>query len=89
MKPTPKLDQLAEGCWNGACNVSGILLSLGEAVQETEPCTLKAHPALPIILGQVASLIGGEPKRRFDFAGPDPAAIQRWKRYRGEARRPL
>ena len=80
--PNTKLDQLAEGCWNGACNVSGILVSLGEALREAPPFTVKDHPALPIILGQVASLLGSKPEGRFDFCGPDQAAIQRWQQHR-------
>lgn len=85
MKPTPQLDELAEACWNGACNTSGILISLGKAVAEAEPFTLKAHPALPIILGQVASLIGGSnAAMRFDYCGPDTAAVRSWEAYKAQ-----
>jgi len=84
MKPTPQLDQLAEACWNGACNTSGILISLGKAAAEAEPFTLKTHPALPIILGQVASLVGGNAAMRFDFCGPDTAAVREWEAYKAQ-----
>ncbi len=82
-KATPKLDELAEACWNGACNVSGLLISLGEAAREAEPFTLKTHPALPIILGQIAHLVGsGREEGHFDWCGPDPAAIRAWEAYK-------
>ena len=83
-KPTPKLDQLAQGCWNGACNLSGILLSLADGIKEAEPFELKTHPALPIIFGQIASLLGNRSEGRFDFCGPDRAAIQAWEAYKEE-----
>jgi hypothetical protein len=75
MKPTPKLDDLADACWNGACNTGALLRSLGEAAHELDFGQATKHPAVPIILGQLSYLIG-------ESAGPSEKAIDIWKQYK-------
>jgi hypothetical protein len=53
----PKLVELAEACWDGACNVSGILRSLPNALEEVPSFELRHHPALKLIIGQVSFLM--------------------------------
>jgi hypothetical protein len=64
MKPasqTPSLLALAEACNNGACNVGGIVRSLSAALDELGPWTAASHPAVRLIIGQLAWLCGQAP----------------------------
>ena len=62
----PKLEALAAACNNGACNPSGIIISLAEAIREIRPEQIADHPAVTCIIGQLAFLThvcGGPPFR--------------------------
>ena len=77
MKHT-KLDALAEGCNNGACNMRGLLHSLnlaaiehGELPSNDTIHPLRDHPAMPVIFGHLSYLCG-------DHLGPSPAFLARF-----------
>jgi len=73
MKPPqdcPSLLALAEACYNGACNVSGLVRSLPAALDELDgPWTAAQHPAVQTIIGHLAWLCGQAP-------GPTSQAYQ-------------
>jgi hypothetical protein len=64
MKPasqTPLLFALAQACDAGACNVGGLARSLPAALDELESWTAASHPAVQVIIGQLAWLCGQAP----------------------------
>lgn len=69
-----KLNALAEGCQNGACNPHGIINSLAEAIKDVHFGSLKDHPALPVILGHLNFLCG-------EGIGPSYEAVERWEKF--------
>lgn len=72
----PKLNALAEGCQNGACNLYALINSLSEAIKEEEhPGTLRDNPAMPVILGHFNSLVG-------QGIGPDWEKVEEWEKWR-------
>ena len=72
-----KLKELAHACNSGACNVRGLLRSLGECIGE-----LQGQPSdsveLKIIIGQVSYLIG-------ESLGPSTDALEKYEQARGLA----
>jgi hypothetical protein len=54
----PKLTDLARACWNGACNPSGLIHALPEAIQGEEPGSLRNCLELKIVIGQISFLLG-------------------------------
>ncbi len=52
------LRELADACYNGACNPHGIINSLPEAMKEIPPGHCKDSVELKIILGQLSFLVG-------------------------------
>lgn len=73
MNDHPKLTELAAACNNGACNLSGILRSLGTAVLagELQPHQYQDSLELKIIIGQVSYLLGEGP-------GPSMGALEQY-----------
>ena len=65
---TPKLHELALACYNGACNVCGIVNGLAGAVEELTPGTARDSVDLKIILGQLSFLVG-------ESLGPSDGAL--------------
>lgn len=55
---SPLLTDLADACNNGACNMGGIIRSLGKAIDEVQFGHAQVHPALKVILGQLSFLCG-------------------------------
>ncbi len=53
-----KLDKLACGCHDGACNLYALIAAFGEAIKEVSPMELQSHPATKVILGHLNSLVG-------------------------------
>ena len=53
-----KLQQLAAGCNNGACNPHGIIHSLAEAMSDVPFGQAKDSLDLKIIIGQLSYLLG-------------------------------
>jgi len=79
-----KLHKLADACNDGACNVSGLLLSLGEAVEEYVTAgglaaarSLKDEPALKCIIGHIGYLLG-------ESLGPSEEALRAYEESRKE-----
>lgn len=68
----PKLADLADHCATGACNVFALLKHLGEAVRELPFHEAREHPALPIIIGQISSLLG-------ESSGPSLEAFENYE----------
>ena len=64
-----KLTELAHACNNGACNIVGILRSLGEAVPEIPAGAARDSIESKIIVGQVSYLLG-------ESAGPTSETIE-------------
>jgi len=50
--------ELAEACYNGACNPHGIINSRPEAIKEIPPGHCKDSVELKITLGQLSFLVG-------------------------------
>jgi hypothetical protein len=78
MKPasqTPRLLALAEACNNGACNISGLVRSFPAALDELEPFAASRHPAVQVIIGQLAWLCG-------QAAGPTSEAYSDYRAWR-------
>lgn len=67
----PQLAALAQGCNNGACNVSGIVLSLADGVIELQAHERNSHPAVKIVVGHLSYLLG-------EGIGPSQAAQVEW-----------
>lgn len=53
-----KLYQIAEGCIDGACNISGLVNDLPAALREIEVKDISRHPAVKVVLGHLAFLCG-------------------------------
>ena len=58
MKTFINIIKLADACWNGACNVSGLLISLGTACREIDTHEMSKHPAIRCIVGHINFLLG-------------------------------
>ena len=81
MKPasqTPSLFALAQACDAGACNLSGLARSLPAALDELEPWTAASHPAVKVIIGQLAWLCG-------QAAGPTAEAYSDYRAWRASS----
>lgn len=76
MKKSP-LVELAEHCDMGACNPIAILLSLGKALENEKPASIKDNLDVKIIIGHVSYLLG-------ESAGPNPDTLQQWFNLRKE-----
>ncbi len=68
------INQIAEGCDNGACNQCGLLIDLGKCAQEMGR-SINEHPALPVILGHLLFLCG-------DGIGPSTRATEAWQAHK-------
>lgn len=78
MKPasqTPSLLALALACDSGACNLAGLARSLPAALDELDPWTAASHPAVQVIIGQLAWLCG-------QAAGPTAKAYSEFRAWR-------
>lgn len=73
----PQLTALADACMNGACNVSGLCISLGECVQEVPAPERRTHPALKMIIGQLSFLLG-------ESVGPTTEAYTQYQSWRNQ-----
>lgn len=69
---TPKLDELAKACFNGACNPYALIKSLGEAIGELQPFEIKSNTKVKIIVGQISFLLG-------ESLGPTETTIAQYK----------
>jgi len=67
-----KLKELASACHNGACNPSGIIRVLGEAIRGEPPGRLSENVELKIIIGQLSYLLG-------ESAGPTAETIEAYE----------
>lgn len=65
-------------CDNGACNVSGLARSLPAALDEIEPWSAASHPAVQVIIGQLAWLCG-------QAAGPTTETYAEYRVWRAGA----
>lgn len=54
----PKLARLADGCYNGACNVRPLLWELRDCVEELPTHEVKDHPAIRYVLDHLTFLCG-------------------------------
>ena len=70
----PQLTRLADACLNGACNVSGIAISFGEAISEAG-FEKSSHPAVKVIVGQLSYLLG-------ESLGPREETIREFQEWR-------
>jgi hypothetical protein len=81
MKPasqTPNLFALAQACDAGACNLSGLARSLPAALDELESWTAASHPAVQVIIGQLAWLCG-------QAVGPTTEAYDEYRAWRASS----
>jgi hypothetical protein len=72
MSATPDLNRLARACYNGACNIRGLVRSLNESLGEIPPGREKESVDLKIILGQLSFLAG-------DNLGPSEMALEQFR----------
>jgi len=72
---TTKLRELADACYNGACNPHGIINSLPEAIKEIPPGRCRDSLELKIILGQLSYLLG-------ESLGPTEQALAAYRKLR-------
>ena len=66
--PTPELHKLALACWDGACNVRGIVRELAAVINEIPGGQYRDSVDLKIIVGQLSFLVG-------ETLGPSERAI--------------
>ena len=67
-----QMQKLAQACVDGACNIRGIVRSMGEAIQEI-PFGQPGNSGieLKMVIGQVSYLLG-------ESAGPTQKALEAW-----------
>ena len=66
--PAPELHKLALACWDGACNVRGIVRELAGVINEIPAGQCRDSVDLKIIVGQLSFLVG-------ETLGPSERAI--------------
>ena len=74
----PKLTQLADACNSGACNLGGLLRSLGEAANELPHGQAREHPAIKVILGHLSYLAS-------ESIGPTSEALHAYDAWKAAA----
>jgi hypothetical protein len=67
-----KLSELADACYNGACNPQGIINSLSEAIKEIAPGRCRDSAELKVIVGQISFLLG-------ESLGPTEQALNAYR----------
>lgn len=71
----PKLADLADHCLNGACNSGALILALAVAIEPLSFVERRDHPAVKIVLGQLAYLSG-------ESLGPREETIEAYRGWR-------